>query len=279
MKKQCFIFLTRRINGQNRALLKSIDKQVSGIADFKILSYTDSSDFNCYRAKNLDLVEKHVVITRDDLLALFGNIYPNKISSDESWSILPGNLDLVYLYFAIKHKNYDYYWLCEDDVRFTGNYSFLLRKFRRVKSDLIATNIRKAPERWPHMKSIFTGNDHYIYSDTSAFLPFCRVSKKGFEKIDEAYRRGWRGHFEITWTNILTQADATFSDFNDHHIRNYYSSNIKTMEMNDGSFTFMPPKLEVGKKKNFLYHPIKKPHAYKKNMKWFKKMIESGYYE
>ena len=57
-------------------------------------------------------------------------------------SLVPGNNHFPLLYFFLKHSEYDYYWLVEDDVRFTGKWQYLLDSFADDSTDFISSRLQ-----------------------------------------------------------------------------------------------------------------------------------------
>jgi hypothetical protein len=46
------------------------------------------------------------------------------------------------LWFYLLHREFDYYWFIEFDVRYTGNWATFLRSFEPYTDDFIASHIR-----------------------------------------------------------------------------------------------------------------------------------------
>jgi hypothetical protein len=180
---------------------------------------------------------------------------------------MPGNLDLAQISLVKMIKEYDYYWFCEDDVRFGGNMSSVLDRFKHNSSDLLCTNLRSIPKQWFFKHTYKNNNDDD--PKLLSFLPFFRVSRAGINNIYQAYEQGSAGHHEISWPNILNSNGFTVEDF-DNTDPMLYTSNKTRLSMGWGSFCYFPPKLVINRKSGLLYHPVKPIKDY---VKMYKKYI------
>ena len=252
----CFVLFSRTIDKN----AKKLAQQFKGNSDFCVLTYDDMGE-----AKDVvDDGVRHVVYNRRSLSTVFSGSAPK--FAMENWAIMPGNLDLAHLLFVNQNKNYDYYWFCEDDVRYTGDMASFIQKFNHNTDALLATNYRGyGPEWWP--QNSYTSPVEGSMSDKSVFLPFFRISNTAAHKLINAYANGWSGHHEITWPSVLRYNQMTITDINS--ITTCYTSSPEAMGMGPGTFIYMPPKLFAGFEKNMLYHPVKPFQEYKKR-KWFK---------
>jgi len=172
-----------------------------------------------------------------------------------NWTIMPGNLDLCQLRFIKDHPNYDYYWFCEDDVRYTGDFNEFIANFKHCEDDLLCTNKRTIHPDWAHRQS-YTCPFSKSEPNICVFLPFFRLSKTGAQVLTSAFNIGWSGHHEILWPAIFEHYDLKISDFNDHG-SSYYTSNLESEGIGPGTFVYEPPRAFAGFKKNKLWHPVK----------------------
>ena len=117
------------------------------------------------------------------------------------------------------------------------------------------------PDDWFHEHSIKNAEN----VEGLCFLPFFRVSSLFLAKLMEEYMFGLSGHHEATWPIVLAKHKLKGLDFN--QIDSLYTSNKNSETLAPGSFTYTPPKLMVGFKKNTLYHPVKPIYAYLR--RWF----------
>ncbi|QPG06411.1 hypothetical protein IT774_04255 [Salinimonas marina] len=254
--KVCFVLFSRAIDKN----AKNLARQFDGNGDFCVLTYDDTGEAN----DEIDDGIRHVVYNRRSLNTVFTGCAPK--FAMENWAIMPGNLDLAHLLFVNQNQDYDYFWFCEDDVRYTGDMSSLIRKFEHHNDALLATNYRGyGPEWWP--QNSYVSPVEASMSDKSVFLPFFRISKKAAHILIKAYANGWSGHHEISWPSVLRYNKLAITDLNS--ITKCYTSSPEVMGMGPGTFIYMPPKLFAGFEKNMLYHPVKPFQEYKKR-KWFR---------
>jgi hypothetical protein len=61
-------------------------------------------------------------------------------------SLLPGSSHFPLLQFFRENSQFAYYWLIEDDVAFSGDWSVLFDAFSKNRADFISTTIRKYEE-------------------------------------------------------------------------------------------------------------------------------------
>lgn len=256
---QCFVFFCRQLDRKNTAILSKLADGIKQHVDIYVLSYIEQGHLNLVETPN-DFIKAHITITRSTLEEQFAN-FPNKYRSS-NWAIMPGNLDLVHIAFANIFSQYQHYWFCEDDVRYSGNIKTLIDYFANYDQvDLLATSYRKHNPNFAHQHSLKIPENHGQNYQMRTFLPFFRVSKTAIETLINAYISGWAGHHEIAWPNILLSAKKTIKDINDFE-RVFYSDHTSEKVTRYGSFVYQPPKLLAGKKADYLWHPIKPPKAY-----------------
>jgi hypothetical protein len=184
-----------------------------------------------------------------------------------------GANDLPVLQFFRDHRDFDYYWIVEYDVYFSGLWSDLLCSLDDSSADLLATSVSDYEETpwwvwWPSLekpKGVYQ-RQHML----RAFLPFCRVSNKALDLIDKAYVDGTSGHYEAVWPSVCAEHDLVIEDIGGHgkytpqrRRGKHYSSTIGTPSHFPGSFVYRPsfllrdvelPDLYGGP---WLWHPVK----------------------
>lgn len=267
--KQAFVFITRGIENANMAaVVKKIDEQVSPFASFFIMSYREDLSLSKYELPYKD----RICIINRKLLASHSHHYKNKYHGGSDWKLIPGNVDLAHMTFAKLHTEFDYFWFCEDDVRYTGDLGEFISNHDSVSAEMLCTNLRPVPDKWFYK----TTYDDDIGAETVmiCLLCFYRMSKHAFEIIDAAYEQSIGGHQEISMVNILTANGKEVLDFNTVSDTKAYTSNLNRLSMNGGTFCYFPPKLFALRGKNLLYHPIKPLKPYLKlYWKHFKQKI------
>lgn len=228
------------------------------------LSKLDDVDFFTVGFSNADgtFPAGHINFTPNDWEALE---YPNKgLNEQRQFSLKPGNCDLPIIMFARKFPDYDYFFVMEDDVTYTGDIATLVTELSSDDADLLCTHLHDCPKKWDYKSSFTSQITDYSEPLKLCFLPFFRISKQGINAIDEAYQHGLFGHHEIVWPFVLFKQNMTVQDIggtnvytSPAYINKYYQGFVDSTGRKNGSFTPTPPKLKTGRKKNTLYHPIK----------------------
>lgn len=185
-------------------------------------------------------------------------------------TIVPGSLHFVPLYFCKSHPEYDYYWLIEYDVVFTGSWSTLIGAFENDSSDLLASHIERYSKEnrdWPWWQSLSLEESDKIPLEEAikSFTPICRLSRSALEFLNVFLRKdGVKGHFEVLIATILHHNGYTIKDiggtgaFTPRELRNhfYWQATDK-----DSSIRWRPvylqEEIERLDVKDKLYHPIK----------------------
>jgi hypothetical protein len=204
---------------------------------------------------------------RADLAAL---PYPEKIAS-ATWSKPNGDNDLPVHSFYREQPDYDYYWIVEYDVRFTGHWGKLFDRLRRSKADLLSTTIQDYEENpgwwwWSTLVDAPRGPVQRV----RCFNPFCRLSNGALAAIDEWYREGGGGHYEATWSSVCKTVGLRIEDIGGTgrytpeywRGRHYVNTPLKP-SLSPGSFVYRPPlsddriRAQGLKHGPLLWHPVK----------------------
>lgn len=178
-----------------------------------------------------------------------------------------GNTDLPVLLFARAHPEYDRFWVIEYDVRFTGSWRMLLDTFDDNSADLLATSVcdHAVNPGWSHWPSLQFPQQPVAEDERlRAFLPIYRISAPALALVDEAYRSGVRGHYEVTMPTILHLAGRVVQDISGEgnwgapgiHRRLYYS-NPADNSFSPGTFVYRPIMQAPGDRPDTLWHPVK----------------------
>jgi len=217
-----------------------------------------------------DTPEKnHRMYRSDDLAAL---PYPKKVAAVD-WMNPNGENDLPVLAFYRERPDYDFYWVVEYDVRYTGAWGTFFSELRSSKADILGTAIQDYLEHprwwwWNTLVDAPTGALERVRS----FLPFCRLSNAALSAIDRWYREGGAGHYEMTWPSICKTKGLRVEDIGgwgrytpEHRRGRHYANTPLKPGLSPGTFVFRPPfkddslgteALKYGGKP-MLWHPIK----------------------
>ena len=167
-------------------------------------------------------------------------------------SLIPGSNHFPLLKFYKEFPQYDYYWLVEDDVRFTGDWSDFFDAFEMDNSDFISSYLRKYADEpdwpwWGSLKNCGTGVETCDLVHT--FNPIYRISNRALECVDKCLKDGWSGHHEVLFPTLLSMSGMSVRDFNDGKSMFYFNE----------TFSHLPLKPQ-DVRHNVLYHPIKEKY-------------------
>lgn len=181
-------------------------------------------------------------------------------------TIIPGSNHFATLQFYIDYPIFNYYWVIEYDVIFTGNWSVLFSTLNNVDADFIASHIER-----------FTDNPHWIWWETlhldniilqdyqyiKSFNPIYRISNRALSYLDSLLknRNNW-GHHEVLIPTALNHSDFKIQEFggNGEFALTGCSdcSSFVTNYLNEKTIRYRPPiKKEELCMKNKLLHPCK----------------------
>lgn len=173
--------------------------------------------------------------------------------------LLPGSNHFPLLNFFLEHDEYNYYWLIEDDVVFTGKWNFLFDIFRDCNADFLSSYVYKFIDTpywcWWYSLKI---NGKNIVNDIKlrSFNPIYRISDKALYVVHKALQSGWQGHHEVLIPTILNLMDYKIVDFGGNG--SFVPTGFEDKFYNEKTLSFIP--LVLGNKPNTIYHPIKEKY-------------------
>lgn len=179
----------------------------------------------------------------------------------------PRNIELPLMWFFQRQPQFDYYWLMEYDVRFTGDWMQFFRHFAASTSDLLATTVFDYAFRptWDNWRTLKSPRPVPEESRVRALLSLCRLSNAALTAVHQAYCDGWSGHYEVTIPTILANRGLALEDFGGsgryvapgNHNR-FYLNRPDVAGLAPGTFTVAPNAISTeGYPPNMLWHPIK----------------------
>lgn len=183
-------------------------------------------------------------------------------------SIIPGRAQLPIFKFFLDHPEYRYYWLIENDVRFTGDWSVLFDAFRDIDADLLTSHIRRYEDEpdWPLYPLSHPRQTIPPQRWLRCFHPIYRISHRALVFLHEVQREGWVGHSELLMPTLLHVNAFRLVDFGGEGrfvlpgMRNRFYRDAPANpagELVHGTMRYRPVRTGVGSKRNKLYHPIK----------------------
>lgn len=169
--------------------------------------------------------------------------------------LLPGSNHFPLLKFFLENPRYDYYWLLENDVVFSGSWNLFFDTFKPVKSDFISSYVRKYEEEpyWYWWWTLKSPEKLTKYDLVRSFNPIYRLSNNALQCLDTALRTGWSGHHEATIPTILYNKGLKIRDFGG--LGSFVPRGFKNRFYTPESMWHQP--VIMGDRENILYHPIK----------------------
>ena len=263
--RTCVLLQTHYLN---RALLKMFGRLSAGLpqADSLVLMHLPPDR---PRPRELARVPHHFVTTPE----IREPAYRRK-SNGPGWGIWRGgHTDLIALHFFRTHPEFAYYWFVEYDVRFSGAWRDFFSAFEHSDADFLSTSIRRASRdpnwmHWPTLHPPENENPPPVDEMLCSFMPIFRISHRGLQMIDRAYREGWTGHCEASWPTILYRAGCSIEDIGGdgefvrpQNRNRFYTNNPSDVDLAPGSVVFRPVRWKAGSSRNRLWHPVKPlPH-------------------
>ena len=186
-----------------------------------------------------------------------------------------GHQDLPVLKFFLDHPEFEHYWLIEDDVRWSGSWADIFAELSNSSADLLATAVQNYSEEpgWYWWKHVETGTETLpIRLRVKGFFPFCRLSRAFLGAVDQKYRQGWGGHYEVSWPSIARCSTLSIEDIGGHGTftpperrGRFYTCTTGTPYLFPGTFVYRPAFRDTGVSEFgkgvtpdcMLWHPVK----------------------
>lgn len=133
--------------------------------------------------------------------------------------IVPGSGHFTALAFARRRPDIERVLVIEFDVEFSGHWGEFLDTVLAREPDFASLHFRTYADRpefhfWPTLEP--GEADLEWASDTAnlkrSFNAVYVVSRGALERVDQAHRRGWRGHYEIVMATILAREGCRLVD-------------------------------------------------------------------
>lgn len=185
-------------------------------------------------------------------------------------TLVPGNCHLPLLHFFKCHPQFQYYWVIEYDVVFTGDWRQLFGAFSNQPADFLASHLRRQEEEpsWYWWKSIQAPAGRGLPTTfTRAFGPIQRLSHRALEALERRVKEGWVGHFECLVPTLLADEGYLLADFGGDGsyvplgFRNRFYRSFSWPDgrlIHLGSMRFRPYVSSLRfARRNTLYHPVK----------------------
>ena len=256
--KQAVLYLTTKSNEWTLSAFHALEQSLQGMADV-YFAYHQQGDVLPVSLQN---VENQFVFTSDVLNEL-------GYTPIEKGKLVPGSNHFPLLKFFKENQCYDYYWLVEDDVRFSGDWRDFFDSFASSTSDFLSSVIETKAENpnWYWWTSLKAGNEVITEEKLlKSFNPIYRLSSQALACIDAHLRIGWMGHYEVLLPTLLYNKGFLLEDFGGEGTFVRPENNAKFYD--DTTMRIAP--VLPDDRKNYLFHPVKEEKvrqdgAYKKN--------------
>ena len=173
------------------------------------------------------------------------------------------------LHFFLSHPEFEYYWVIEFDVRFTGDWGSFLHTCGTYSHDLVTCHIRGADEEplwwlWDTLRHPTKTIDRS--GCLRSFNVIYRISNRALSLVHAALSDGWQGHPEVLIPTLLKNGGCTLLDFGGDG--DYTPAGMKNAWYTSGStrlgalspfctLRFRPSRGRAGIRRNKIYHPVK----------------------
>ena len=257
-RKCCLLFMTHTWNAGIATALAALEEAIGKRFDIHVLVDVTSNP------SVPDLDRSHLYrFTADQVTP---PDYKVK-AAHHPGTIWPMNIELPVLWFFKKHQKYQYYWVMEYDVRFTGDWRVFFDAFEDNASELLATTLYRHRFRpdWQHWRTLTAPMPVPEHERVRGLFPLYRLSNTALARLESAYLTGWGGHYEVTIPTILTKAGMRIEDFGGdgefvpagNHNRFYRNTPINA-GLAPGTFTVAPNQTDPAAPPEMLWHPIKR---------------------
>ena len=256
--KQAVLYLTTKSNEWTLSSFHALEQSLQGKADV-YFAYHQQGDVLPVSLQNIE----NLFVFTSDVLNELG------YTPIEKGKLVPGSNHFPLLKFFKENQCYDYYWLVEDDVRFSGDWKDFFDSFASSTSDFLSSVIETKAENptWYWWTSLKTGNEVIAEEKLlKSFNPIYRLSSQALVCIDAHLRIGWMGHYEVLLPTLLYNKGFLLEDFGGEGTFVRPENNAKFYD--DTSMRIAP--VLPDDRKNYLFHPVKEEKvrldgSYKKN--------------
>ena len=174
--------------------------------------------------------------------------------------------DQAILAFRQIKPEYDYYWMVEYDVEFSGRWSEFFGAFGDNASDLLSTSLyrQETNPTWAWWKSLVWPDDPKPES-IRGFFPIARLSARAIDAIISAGQNGIDGFYETVWPTVVYHHGMRIEDIGGDgpfvrpaNVNRWYTSTNTSEALSPGTFVARPIRFRPGGEPNKLWHPVKR---------------------
>ncbi len=247
-KKNIYLFMCHTISKEILEEYNKIDKATKGLGETYLLFHSTDNNSPSDLAKY-----KKYLFTDESLIHLD---YPMLRKS-----IIPGSCHFPLLQFFIDYPSYDFYWLIEYDVRFTGDWRKFFQYFNASSADLLACDIRSYADKpnWRWWGLNHPSKKISLKKRYASYNPIYRISNRGLKFIHCSLRDGWKGHQEVVLATLLYHNGFELRDFggNGSFVKPGDENRFYLSNSDNSTVRWRPPFKKIGQNDQKLYHPVK----------------------
>lgn len=184
---------------------------------------------------------------------------------------LYGNDHYVIEFFYREHPEYEYYWVVEYDVLFSGDWKILMNSFTDSRTDFISAHIEKRNpynEEWCWWNSMKYSPRYESACKVrvKSFNPICRFSNQALCFLNEFLGdKQNTGFYEVLVSTVLYNAGYRLEDFggtgffvSEANANRFY---VQGLGVNNGTSRWRPSfsltEICALSTRNKLFHPVK----------------------
>lgn len=242
MAKHAYLIVTQEVSKHVLKLYNKIREAISNEDDVILLFHS--------RASELPAVPEGVKI----------ETFTNKVMKDLGYQpirtrLVPGSNHFPILNFFLSNPQYDHYWCIEDDVTFSGKWSWFFNKVNAENYDFVTSHIRRYSDLpdWFWWDTYRVPGKDFDTNMINSFNPIYRISNRALGYVDTSLKAGYRGHHEVLLPTLLQHGGYSIADLGS--VENHVSPHFSLCTL--GTMRWKPVFFKPGPLINKLYHPVK----------------------
>lgn len=250
-KKQVILLLTNKSIDPIIELYDKLLNEVGDRFDVKFLFHNNEES-----VPQPILERDHFQFSNEDIYRKLGY----SVLFDENF--LNGNAHFPTFWFMQNNPDYDYYWLIEDDVIFTGNWNTFFDTIPD-EYDYVTAYLKYFEDEpdWHWFNFFYKGNSDIPKKEfvlVGAFSPLYRLSNKAIKYANSKYLEGYRAHFELSISTLLYNGNFKLGDFGAES-RFVMPGFINRFYRYNETYRYRPEQTNNVEEMlpNMLYHPVK----------------------
>jgi hypothetical protein len=263
--RQAILYLSHVVNGTQWRAYKKLTRECAGLADVYYVANLSSEAVPPELKDTFPITPSRRAAlrhpSREGSVGWFMDTSPSHTRDIKS------GFDQALLAFRLLKPDYDYYWILEYDVEFSGRWSEFFNAFADNASDLICSSAHRyeTNQAWDWWRSVKWPENTNKPELIRGFFPFARLSGRAIDAIIDAGRSGVDGFYEAIWPTVVNHRGMKVEDFGGDgefvrpgNVNRWYTSTLTSQTLAPGSFVARPIRFRPGLKANRLWHPVKR---------------------